>query len=218
MISPGEGAPARRRRHPARSLEAKDCMPFFTQPKGEPFGSREHICSQRPGPLVDESDCGLGILDHQNRQNRPENLLLHYRRIWRRAVQYGRRDISGGAIDLAAANDSTGRVEHAGTTASSRSSCESRSARQRPRQSHHYQRLPYSNRRPPASPYCSRYRCHHRMSRRRARFRVRQPRHSKRRPTISMAAPTADATCTSGELGSSDGTVPTGNSLHSRSK
>ena len=76
--------------------------------------AREHICSQRPGPLVDESDCGLGILDHQNRQNRPENLLLHYWRIWRRTVQHGRRDIPGGTIDLAAANDSTGQVEHAG--------------------------------------------------------------------------------------------------------
>ena len=155
--------------------------------------AREHICSQRPGPLVDESDCGLGILDHQNRQNRPENLLLHYWRIWRRTVQHGRRDIPGGTIDLAAANDSTGQVEHAGhlvislgSTAAEAVAPSSAAAIFEPAVGFAALfALPAISPAPPRPVVTA----------------------LKRRPTISMAAPTADATCTSGELGSSGGTV-----------
>src|SRR5262245_65693723 len=52
----------------------------------------EQVEAKRARPRVDEVDHLFDVADLQNREDRAEDLFLHYGRVWRHIRQNGRRD------------------------------------------------------------------------------------------------------------------------------
>ncbi len=65
----------------------------------------EHVQRQRMWPGVDERDSRVDVVDRQHRQDRPEDLLLHHRRVRGDAGEHRRGEVAGTTVAAAAGDD-----------------------------------------------------------------------------------------------------------------
>ena len=70
----------------------------------------EHVQRQRLLARVDEVDCRVDVVDRDQREDRPEDLLLHDRRGRIRAPHRGRCEVAVGFVALAAVDHLTGAL------------------------------------------------------------------------------------------------------------